>query len=180
MRRRTRPTKRNFAWRRSPSSALLDSIALDLKADYANDALELSSFLQENAEQAPAALAQFGAAEFLARQRKNSEAIPLFRQAALAAPATALAQRGMMRVAALEEEMGDALAAVATYEALLKSADPAGGDRIRLSLAEAYEFGLRQSERAVEQYNALLAEHPSSIYAGIARKRIRQLRGDAL
>jgi cellulose synthase operon protein C len=169
-----------FGARFDDAVALTDSIALNLKADYANDALELASFLQENAPNATAALAQFGAAEFLARQRKNTEAIARFRQAALAAPGTPLARRAMMRVAALEEEMGNPLAAVATYQELLASADSTGRDRIRLSLAEAYEFGLREKPQAVEQYNTLLAESPSSIYAGIARRRIRQLRGDAL
>ena len=109
------------------------------------------------------------------------EAIALFREAIRNLPPSPLTEQGTLRVAFLQEEMGDAPAAIATYRELLANPREGGrGDRIRLALAEAVDFGLRDKTSAIAEYEKLLADTPGSIYAGLARKRVRLLRGDPL
>jgi TolA-binding protein len=46
------------------------------------------------------------------------------------------------------------------------------------SLAQLYEFQLKQPVQAMEMYKKLLIELPGSFYAAEARKNFRRLRGD--
>ena len=84
----------------------LDSLSLNLKADFANDALALRAFLQENAATSPQALAEFARADFLARQRKNSEAIVLFQEIVRKFPQAFLVDDALMRAASLQARSG--------------------------------------------------------------------------
>jgi tetratricopeptide (TPR) repeat protein len=159
----------------------LDSITVNLKADYANDALQLQSLLLENTS-AGGALAQFGHAEFLGRQKKNTEAIALLQNIAKQFPMSLLVDHALMRAAELQEEAGLATEALATYEQLLTRfrQTSIALDRAQFNVAETYQFSLRDKEKAIAGYEKLLADYPQSIFGALARKRIRLLRGDAL
>ncbi len=161
--------------------ALLDSITVNLKADYANDAIQLQSFLLENLS-AAAALARFGQAEFLARQRKNTEAIALLRSIMEQFPANLLVDDALMRIAELQEEAGFSTEALATYHRLLTQYQESSIflDRAQFNVAEIYQFAVRDPKQAIGEYEKLLADFPQSIFDGLARKRIRLLRGDSL
>jgi outer membrane protein assembly factor BamD (BamD/ComL family) len=51
-------------------------------------------------------------------------------------------------------------------------------DRTVIKIAEVYQFGTKDFPNAIASYQKLLEQYPHSIYAGEARKRIRELRGD--
>lgn len=159
----------------------LDSITVNLKADYANDALQLESLLLENAS-AGAAVVQFGHAEFLARQRKNTEAIALLQDIVKRFPSSLLVDDALMRTAELQGEAGLAMEALATYEQLLTQfrETSIALDRAQFNVAETYQFSLRNKEKAIVGYEKLLADYPQSVFGALARKRIRLLRGDSL
>ncbi|MFN0157413.1 MAG: tetratricopeptide repeat protein [Bacteroidota bacterium] len=161
---------------------LLANIALNLKADYANDALQLLAFLQENTMTAEPALRDFARADFLARQRKNTEAIPQFLAVIEKYPRALLVDDALMKVAALQSQANLYADALASYERLLTQFKESSIalDRAQFNVAEVYQFGLHDTAKAIATYEKLLGDHPNSLLVAAARKRIRDLRGDSL
>jgi TolA-binding protein len=54
------------------------------------------------------------------------------------------------------------------------------GDDALYKEAELYDYVLIDKEKSKELYQALLEKYPGSIYVVQARKRYRELRGDAI
>ena len=162
--------------------ALLDSISSNTEHDFANDALDLRALLEENAQAAPAALTLFGKAEFLAHQRKNTEAIAVLAELVSRYPRTPIVDDAVLRSATLSLRAGMAREAVAACDRLLTDLREQCRvpDRALFLKATVQQFGLHAREDAIASYERLLVEFPTSVFAGEARKRIRQLRGDAL
>jgi tetratricopeptide (TPR) repeat protein len=171
-----------FAGRFDSAMQKLGGITLNLKADYANDALRLGAFLQENAGTVPEALRRFAGAEFLARQGKNTEAVPVLLSIIQTYPQAPLVDDALMAVARLQASAGLFREAAASYERLLAEFKESSIelDRAQFNLAEVYQYGLHEPARAQATYERLLADHSKSILAGRARQRIRQLRGESL
>ncbi len=162
--------------------ARLSDITLNLKADYANDALQLLTFLQENKTTGEAALANFARADLLATQRKNTEAIPLFLNLIEKYPQALLVDDALMKVAALQTQARLFTDAITSYERLLSQFKESSIalDKAQFNIAEMYQFGMNDKTKAITAYEKLLADFPQSILATAARKRIRELRGDSL
>jgi tetratricopeptide (TPR) repeat protein len=171
-----------FADRFKEAEHRLDALTVNLKADYANNALQLRGFLAENSRTAPEALRQYARAEFLARQHKNSEAIAMLRSLVESYPQAPLVDDALMSVAALQEKSGLWPEAALTYERLLTQYKESSIalDHAQFRLAEVYQYGLKNIPKAIATYEQLLVDHPSSVLVESARRRIRQLRGDTL
>jgi tetratricopeptide (TPR) repeat protein len=162
--------------------SILSALSLNSKADYANDAIQLLTFLQENSTVAPEALKQFGRADLLSRQKKNSEAIQTFLDVVRQFPQAPLADASLMHIAALQVEAGMYQDAIVTYERVLKEYKETGKtlDRAQFRVGEIYQFGLHTTAKAIAAYEHVLTDYPQSVLGNEARKRIRQLRGDSL
>jgi len=160
----------------------LSEISFDTKADYANDALQLLSFLQENTLTAKAALTLFARADFLGRQRKLSEAIPIFQQLIQDYPQALLVDDALMKVASLQAKSGRYQDALESYQRLLNSfaETSIALDRAQFNMADIYHHGLKDIPKALAAYEKLLADYPQSVLCTHARKLIRELRGDTL
>jgi TolA-binding protein len=171
-----------FAGRFDSAMQKLGGITVNLKADYANDALRLGAFLQENAGTVPEALKQFSAAEFLARQGKNTEAVSVLLSVIQSYPRAPLLDDALMSVGTLQAAAGLFREAAGSYERLLAEFKESSIelDRAEFNLAEVYQYGTHEPVKAQAAYQRLLADHPKSILAGRARQRIRQLRGESL
>ncbi len=171
-----------FGGKFNDAIARLEGITVNLKADYANDAIQLLAFLHENSSAPAGALAQFARADFLARQQKNTEAIALFRQVVQDFPGSLLIDDALMKIGELQGDAGMYADALATFRRLLTDFKDSGVglDRAQFRVAEIQQYGLHDPAKAIEAYEQLLANFPDSVLANEARKRIRQLRGDAL
>jgi tetratricopeptide (TPR) repeat protein len=169
-----------FAGRSQAAIDRLSTIASNLKSDETNDALDLQSFLQENAGTPPAVLGRFAHADFLARQRKNSEATALFLAIVDDAPTAPLCDDALMKAARLQTAAGLYTGALATYDRLLTHFKDSSTllDRAEFRVAEVLQYGLHDSAKAIAAYETLLADHPHSLLTESARDRIRHLRGD--
>lgn len=160
----------------------LESISLNLKANYANDALQLLAFLQENSLTAEAPLREFARADFLARQKKYTEAITMFQDVVGKNPQALFVDEGLMRIALLQTLASRYNDALATYQQLLTQFKDTSIklDRAQFNIGELYDRQLKDRQKAIAAYEQLLAEHPQSLLTDQARKRIRELRGDSL
>lgn len=158
----------------------LDSLSLNLKADFANDALALRAFLQENASTSPQALAEFARADLLTRERKNTEATALFQEIVRKFPQAFLVDDALMKAASLQARSGLYREAVASYDTLLTrfKESSVSLDRARFQMGEVYELGLKDVANAIACYEKLLVDYPHSVLIEQARTRIRRLRGD--
>jgi tetratricopeptide (TPR) repeat protein len=171
-----------FSGRFEQSIQHLGQLSTNLTADFANDALALMAFLQENKATVPQALTQFARADFLARQRKNTEAIPLFLKVIEQYPQALLVDDALMKTASLQAQAGLLTDALASYERLLAQFKETSiaRDKAQFNIGEIYDVGLKEKAKAIAAYEKLLADHPNSLLTSQARKRIRELRGDSL
>jgi tetratricopeptide (TPR) repeat protein len=171
-----------FGGKFKEAAARLADISLNLHADYTNDAIQLQAFLQENQNTGEAALVQFARADFLARQRRNSEASTLFQDLIGKYPQALLTDDALMKVARLQAQSGLFVDAIKSYERLGTEFKDASIslDKAQFAIGEIYQFGLRDTVRAIAAYEKILADSPQSLLAATARKRIRALRGDSL
>ena len=162
------------------AQATLATLSLNLKADYANDALSLKAFLQENLA-TPDALKAFARADLVARQHRNAEAIAMFQDVIQRYPASALVDDALMRIAGLQTATRLFTEAVATYQTLLDKYKESSIDldRAQFLMGNVYQNGLHNTNAAIAAYEQLLASFPKSMMADEARRRIRELRGEA-
>jgi len=125
-------------------------------------------------------LKDFSHAEFLSRQKKNTEAIAAFQGLLERYPMASFADDALLSVASLEASAGLFDEAIGSYEKLLGQFKETGIalDRAQFQLAEVYQYGVHDAAHAIATYEKLLAEYPRSVLASQARKRVRQLRGE--
>ena len=161
---------------------LLATISTNVQNDFANDALELQVVLQENTGGPPQAIIQYGRAEFLARQHRNSEAVQLLTDLVHTYPGSPLVDDALLRAGGLLTQAGFYHEAIALYDSLLTQFHEQSKmlDRALFRMGEIYQFGLAQPATAISTYERLLSEQAQSVLAGEARKRIRALRGESL
>ncbi len=160
----------------------LQTISANLKANYTNDALQLLAFLQENTLTAEAPLKEFARADFLARQKKYTEAITSFQKVVEQNPQALFVDEGLMKIASLQTKATWYHEALATYERLLNQLKESSIalDKAQFNIAELYDYRLKDKPKAIASYEKLLADYPQSLLVDQARKRIRELRGDSL
>ena len=171
-----------FAGRFEPATRLLGELSVNLKADFANDALGLLAFLQENTATSADALREYAQGDFLAAQRRNTEAIAVFNDVITRYPQALLVDDAMMTIARLQSQAGRFADAIATYETLIDRfrETSIATDKARFGIAELYQFGLKKPAQAISAYEQVLTDYPSSLLVAEARRRIRALRGDTL
>jgi tetratricopeptide (TPR) repeat protein len=170
-----------FSGKFTEATERLSTLTVNLKADYANDALELQAFLEENVSSAPAALARCVTADFLAQQRKYNDAIAVLQDLPGRYPGAPLIDDVLLRMSTLFAASGRYPEAIAACERLLTEFKETStlADRAQFQVGEVYEFGLHDASRAITAYEKLLANYPKSVMGNLARQRIRHLRGEA-
>jgi tetratricopeptide (TPR) repeat protein len=160
----------------------LEAISANLKANYANDALQLHSFLQENILTGEQGLKEFARADFLSKQNKFTEAVSAFQKVIEQNTQALFVDEGLMRIATLQTRSGRYADALATYQKLLAqfTESSIALDKAQFGIAQIYDYHLRDTANATAAYEKLLADYPASLLIDRARRRIRELRGDSL
>ncbi len=162
------------------ASAMLERLGGMLRSDEANDALQLLYFVQENKSLGDA-LKEFARADLFVRQRKYSEALSRFQAITERYPSVSLVDDAVMRIAELHLLLNHPEDALSVFRRV--AVDMPGSvlrDRAQMRIGEVYENRLRDRARALEAYEKVLEQFPTSLYVEEARKRIRTLRGDSL
>ena len=170
-----------FQARFDSSSAVLQRISRNAQNDLTNDALQLLYFIQENRGAGQPALTEYASADLLVRQRKYSEALALYQSLTIHYPSTTLVDDATMRSGEMQLLLSHVDDALATFRKVIN--DMPGSilrDKAQMRIAEVYESRVKDKQKAIEAYEEVLANFPTSLYVEEARKRIRLLRGDAL
>jgi tetratricopeptide (TPR) repeat protein len=160
----------------------LENISVNVKANFANDAIALRTFLQENLATSEPALQLFATADFMASQHRYSEAATQFLSIIERYPQALLLDDALMRVGFLQARTGRYQDAVATYQRLLAefSKSSIALDKAQFNIGDVYQYGVKNIAKAITAYERLLTDFPQSLLTDQARKRVRMLRGDSL
>ena len=154
----------------------LSKIITNLKDNTANDAIELSLFLN-TASADSSNLLKFGKAEFLIEQRKFAEADELFRNIALDPNAFILHHVSKIREAEVELAMDNLDKSIGLLEKITDEAEKnIYADKALYLLSRIYQYGKKNYPKAIESYELLLAKFPNSLYQDDSRNAIIELR----
>lgn len=164
---------------------MLRELAQKSYSSYANNAIELKTFILENREPAlrgvrsDDALKLYARAMHQKRQQRYSESIATLQFIVDEYPKALLVDDALITIGDLYFSMRRFDDAITWYRKIETLEDRSIlRDRALMRIAEVYHYGTGERERAIEAYEDLIIEYPRSILAAEARKRIRLLRGD--
>ena len=124
-------------------------------------------------------LLYYAKADFLLFQNNDEQALKYLDSIAIVAPASKLSDIVLFTKAKIFTRQKKYLEAAALYQRICDTySDGLLGDDGLYYLGDLYEFYLKDAHRAMECYQKLMKEYPSSIFVVDARKRFRSLRGD--
>lgn len=148
----------------------------------ANDALELFLLINDNtvADSTQIGLKKFARGDYLLYQNKNKEALEQFQSILKDYKGQEIEDETLLRIGQTYQKMGDFTQALAQYKSIIENhKDGIYIDEALYFSAEIYNLQLKDPEKAKPLYEKILFEHEDSIYFVDARKKFRQLRGDA-
>lgn len=148
----------------------------------ANDALELFLLINDNtvADSTQVGLKKFARGDYLLYQNKNKEALVQFLSILKEYKGQDIEDETLLRIGQTYEKLGDFNAALSQYQTIIDNyKDGIYIDEALYFSAEIYNKQLKDIEKAKALYEQILFNHEDSIYFVEARKKFRQLRGDA-
>ena len=147
----------------------------------ANDVLEYFLLINDNtmADSTQTALKQFAKGDYLLYQNRNQEAIAQFQAILKSYKGQEIESVTVLRLGKIYEKQGDFDLALSQYQTIIdQHSDGIYIDEALYFSAEIYNKQLLP-EKAKPLYEKVLFNHQDSIYFVEARKKFRQLRGDA-
>jgi tetratricopeptide (TPR) repeat protein len=171
--------KGDFEWAQAQLT-ILKSATTELVA---NDALELSVFIQDNLglDTSTYPVEMYAKADLLYYQNEKIKAIKTLDSIIDVFPNHALADDILFfKAKAMHDSKQDSISATYLSKILAFHKDDLKADDATFLLASLYENSLNDKEKAKQLYEDLITNFKDSIYVTEARKRYRKLRGDAL
>ena len=148
----------------------------------ANDALDLFLLISDNTveDSTQTALKKFARADFLLYQNKKQESLAQFQQILKEHKGEEIEAVTLLRIGKIYEKLSDFSKALENYEAIINNhKEGIYIDEALYFSAEIYADHLKDNEKAKPLYEKVILNHEDSIYSVEARKKYRQLRGDA-
>ena len=148
----------------------------------ANDALELFLLINDNtvADSTQVGLKKFARGDYLLYQNKNKAALEQFQSILKEYKGQEIEDETLLRIGQIYEKLGDFTSALSNYQSIIDNhKDGIYIDEALYFSAEIYNEQLKDVEKAKSLYEQVLFNHEDSIYFIDARKKFRQLRGDA-
>jgi tetratricopeptide (TPR) repeat protein len=169
---------RIFSFRNDFESARknLMSVMGNLKDNIANDAIELSILLN-TAKNDSSNLSLYCTSEFLTEQKRFSEAKDLYLQLSQNPQAFVFHSIAKLRAAEMLIATDAFSAAIADLSLIIEEAEKnIYADKALYLQGQIYQYGLKDSLKAVESYESLLAKFPKSLFLDEARQNIIELK----
>lgn len=159
----------------------LDVLKEATTREIANDAMALSQLIKNNSylDSVDLPMQRYATTELMLFQNKKKEALRELDAMLSEYAGHSLSDDILYRQAQIYLELGQFKEAVDKLDLLLKSwsSDILADDAWFLR-AKIWDEYLKDTEKAMEQYNTFLTRFPGSVYVAEARKRFRTLRGD--
>ncbi|SDK80046.1 Tetratricopeptide repeat-containing protein [Catalinimonas alkaloidigena] len=161
----------------------LDILKMATSREIANDAMELSLLIQDNLalDTNTAALQEYARIELLQYQNQLDEAYSALDSMLVVYPNHSLTDEIYWLKGRILEKEGKTDQALTLYQ---KVVDQYGqdlyGDDALYRIGRVQEEKKKDKEKAMEAYQRLMRDYPSSIHTQDARRRFRNLRGDVL
>ncbi len=171
--------KGDFEWAQSQLSVLKNSTSQLI----ANDALALNLLITDNAvkDSLKIALKKYAVADLLSFQNKNQQAIDTLQVVLNEYKGHPIEDEALFKQAQLYEKTNQFTNAENNFLQIIKlNKEDILADDATFYLAELYLNKLNSVEKAKEYYQKIIFDYPSSIYVVDARKKFRELRGDAV
>jgi tetratricopeptide (TPR) repeat protein len=162
---------------------MLDILKMATTREIANDAMQVSLLIQDNTglDSTETAMKAYAAVELLLFQNQTGTALAaldsLFRtyqEHSLADEILWLRANTLIKENRAQEAVGD------LEKIRQKHGEDVLGDDALFALAKVYQEKLNDKETAMRLFQQVLTQYPGSIYVAEARKRFRNLRGDAI
>ncbi len=169
----------DFEW----AQAQLNALKASTSELISNDAIKLSVFITDNSglDTMTTPMAMYARTDLLLLQNKTAAAIATLDSINRLFPGHALSDDILYTRAKLASKGHDYIqAADYLQEIITKFGTDILADDAIFMLAELYAQHLKDPQKAMELYQSILVEHPDSLYTVEARKKYRQLRGDAV
>lgn len=163
----------NFSWAKAQLNALRASTSKLI----ANDAMDLSLFINENLEDSiTTPLELFARADLQIFRRNFGEAIIRLDSISHLYPDNSLADDVLFRKAAILQEEGKFTEAAELYDQVVKnySWDSLADDAL-FRLAGLYQNKLNRKPEAMDLYKKMLTDYPSSVFVVDARTEYRKM-----
>jgi tetratricopeptide (TPR) repeat protein len=149
----------------------------------ANDALDLFLIISDNQpkDSLDTGLKLYAKADLLAYQNKNKQAIDTLQKVITKFKGQKIEDESLYKQALLFSKTNLFEKAIDNYLQII-SLDKDGifVDDATYLIAEIYNSKLKNKEKALDYYQKIIFEYPSSIYLVDARKKYRKLRGDTI
>lgn len=165
----------DFEW----AQAQLNALKASTSELIANDAIKLSVFITDNSglDTITTPMKLFAHADLLLLQNKTDETWETLDSINMLYPGHALSDDVLMLRANIEIKKRKYVeAAEFLHEILDKFKTDILADDALFTLADLYQSQLNDKQKAMELYQAILTDHPDSLYTIEARKRFRKLR----
>jgi tetratricopeptide (TPR) repeat protein len=169
---------RIFSFRNDFESARKNLLTVmgNLKDNIANDAIEFSILLN-TAKNDSSNLSLYCSAEFLTEQKRFSEAKDLYLQLSQNSQAFVFHSIAKLRAAEMLIATDAYSGAIADLSLIVEEAEKnIYADKALYLQGQIYQYGLKDTVKAVESYESLLAKFPKSLYLDEARKSIIELK----
>lgn len=160
---------------------MLTQVASDAGSDYANDAIGLRSFIEENQETGNnAALKLYARADLAMLARDYNSAFSALQSIRDGSPNDLVTDDAVIRSSELLVKLGKPNEAVTLLDTMQDrmSSSPLV-DKAGFTAAEIVETVIKDKRRAQQMYEEFLARYDKSPLCTEARKRARKLRGDS-
>ncbi len=168
-----------FDW----AKAQLDVLKASTSKLISNDAMELSLLISDNIDydSSTVPLAMYSRADLLSFRNQDDQAILLLDSIALLFPNHPISDEILYKKAQIKLKNG-AFNEADTLLKLLISEYPNDilADKALFQLAGLYETHFNDKNKAMEYYQKIITDYPSSLYSVDARKKYRILRGDII
>lgn len=158
------------------ASYYLNEITKNPMSDAANEAIRLFNLIENN-KAMPAALKAYSTANAMEVSGRVPEAALQLKEVLDDFPQAPLAANARFDLAAVYCRMGNVKDALKYYSSLAEDSTGLFADRAQFRIAKIYEVTLRDSSRAVSEYENLLARFPNSIYQEEVRHILRKMLG---
>ncbi|TYP76145.1 tetratricopeptide repeat protein [Aquimarina intermedia] len=171
--------KGDFKW----AQTQLDVLKSSTSQLIANDAMELSLIISDNSleDSTQTALKIFAKADLLRYQNKTEAAIAMYEKILTDHKGEKIEDEAFMRQAQLFEKTSQYDKAKTNYLKIIEFyGDDILADDALYALANLYVEVYNEPDKAKELYEKLIFNHADSIFFVDARKKYRELRGDAI